>query len=124
MKPASAASIAKPRARKLRMTRSRKEDYLEDHLPYRLRAIDGLAWWCEIILQDIGKWYRMRVSMDEGQVGAHAVTNALSDAGLTHGRAVMEFLGISRDRYGKLKPATRDVANKRDDLWPSDFGLT
>lgn len=98
-------------------------DYLHEHLPYRLMAVDGLRWFCERLLA--GSSLR-HVTLNLGGVRVRTpwLTNALADAGLVHARALCEFLGFCRGRRsGDLQSSRRDQAAKGDDVWVEDFGL-
>ena len=78
----------------------------EEHLPYRLRHVDGLRWWLERL--QAGK--PPTVTVDGVVVHHKVLTNAVADAGLAACRALAELLGLATRRPSR---STISIGSKR-----------
>jgi hypothetical protein len=99
-----------------------KEDYISTVLPYRMKSVDLL----NIALKYVISWDKpqpMEISFG-GKVCVRGVstgfTNPAIEAGLIHGRAVLEFLGIKGDSKDPSRLIQR-ASRKPDDLVIEDF---
>ena len=100
----------------------KQKKHLEEHIPYRLAAVGGFRWFLEKLL-DQAELSDVSMSVDglAIQVRYYALTNALVDAGLAHGRALCEFIGFVRKKgAGALSAAGR--TKKSGDFWMSRIG--
>ncbi len=91
-----------------------KEELLSSHIPHRLTALDGLATAMAMLDPDVLHTCESQPIVQQSvfgitnqqqqyscAIGSRLVTNALIDAGLTHCRVLLEFLGVGRDREDK-----------------------
>jgi hypothetical protein len=99
-----------------------KRVYLERHIPYRLQAIDGLAWYCERVrLKRTDQ--PLDVTVQGVKVSGQLFTNGIVETGLASLRAMTEFLGfkVARDA-DRLADVDRTRFSKGDSAWIEDFG--
>lgn len=102
-----------------------RREHLERHIPYRLIAVHGFEWFLEKLLakQALGD-LSMPIAGRRIDFSSVALTNALVDAGLAHGRALCEFLGfVCAKGKDELRPAVRKAKSKGDDFWITDLRL-
>jgi hypothetical protein len=99
-----------------------KEDYIATVLPYRMKSVDIL----NVALKYVISWdtpQSMEISFD-GKVCVRGLstgfTNPAIEAGLIHGRALLEFLGIKVDPKNPDRLIQRP-SRKPDDLVIEDF---
>ena len=114
---------------------SKIQEWTREHIPYRLRAVDGLRWWCKHL--QTGKNHRsISLTINGQDMPALVLTNSVTDAGLIACRFLLEFVGVrskadedSPTKYGlELFPPNRrrpaDVWCERlghDSVSPDDF---
>ena len=105
---------------------SKLVDYVNDHIPYRMQAIDGLRWACEII-KNKQRTEFVQLLID-GNVAASSnsyrfVTNPMVEVGSIYCRVLLEFLGIGlNNKRDELKEKTHE-SMKSDDITITSFGL-
>jgi hypothetical protein len=99
-----------------------KEDYISTVLPYRMKAVDIL----NVALKYVISWDKpqaMEISFG-GKVCVRGLstgfTNPAIEAGLIHGRALLEFFGIMVDSKNQNRLVQRSN-RKPDDLVIEDF---
>lgn len=99
-----------------------KDDYIKTVLPYRMKAVDIL----NVALKYVMSWDKpqtMEISFG-GKIcirgRSTGFTNPAIEAGLIHGRALLEFLGIKADSKDPYKLVQRSH-RKPDDLVIEDF---
>ncbi len=108
------------------MIDNKLRDYLMIHIPYRLQAIDGLQWACQVIIK-YQKTNFVQLHID-GVLAASSnsyrfITNPMLEVGLLYCRVLLEFLGIGLNiNRNKLKEKT-DLSIKPDDININNFGL-
>ena len=96
--------------------------FLDVHIPYRLRAIDGLRWVCELLLADSQPGL-VEVTFDSKLVirspSYRFLTNPMLEMGAVYCRVLLEFLGITLTK-GKLASKS---SVRQDDVGIDTFGL-
>jgi hypothetical protein len=106
------------------MNEQARKDWLEVHLPYRLQAVDGLRWVCELLLA--GDYpTSVEVFFDGRKVITSSsfrfLTNPMLEVGVVFCRVLLEFLGVSLDR--SKKHLKQRGSPQPDDVKMEDFGL-
>lgn len=105
-------------------SQSDKDFLLERVVPHRLHSLYALTIAIDLIAKkspdDAGAFTLSINGNGAVQGGAAALTNAWLEAGIVHGRALLEFLGLG-ERNGKL--TERGVPRQPTDWRIADFGL-
>jgi hypothetical protein len=100
------------------------EAMLQEHIPYRLTAIDCLRWVCEL-LQSGQSPRCVELSFDSRPVIAsdsfRIFTNPMLEMGAIYCRVLLEFLGVGLDDSGSSLRVVR--RRKPDDVGIEHFGL-
>lgn len=104
------------------MNDSEKTRLLNEHIPYRLMAIDGLCWACDVIMYPD---YPVQIKLRDGVIQSETyrvLTNPFFEIGCIFCRVMLEFLGItlSKDRK-KLMEKSRK--SNTTDIWIEDFRI-
>jgi len=95
------------------MDQSQQEEFLTDHIPYRLRSVELLCVVCVARLSGASP-QRVEILFDSipfltsNSIGL--IANPFLEVGLMFGRVLLEFLGIKLDRQGQLVPRMRREA--------------
>lgn len=104
------------------------EAWRNDHIPYRLELLDGLAWWCEWCeLKEVGRNDRtLDVLVNSFTINPRTLTNRIVESGLMGGRFLVDFLGLTADRDGASPPKYTLAQKKKaaaDDISLERFGM-
>ena len=106
------------------MNRRRQEEFLVEHIPYRLRAIDLFRFACGVRLFTLSP-KTVEICFDGKPVliasNAGLITNPFLEVGLMFCRGMLEFLGITLDQQRhRLVPRRR---RRKNDVVLEDFDL-
>lgn len=95
---------------------------LQEHIPYRLMAIDGLCWACDMIMRSDSP---IQIKMRDGVIQSKTyriLTNPFFEIGCIFCRVMLEFLGITLSKERK-KLMEKSKKSNATDIWIADFGI-
>lgn len=91
------------------------------HIPYRLKLLDGLRWWCEFKKSGRDE-LSITLSVNGQIVSATLLTNGIAESGLMACRFLLDFMGLQPAPDNK-SPTGFDLDNicdksrREDDVW-------
>ena len=109
------------------MDQSIQKEYLNEHIPYRMRFIKMLEFACKTLLMDKDKEPgKVEILFDSktvlGPGPIYLITNPFLEIGTLYSRVMLDFLGINRDGT-KNNLKERKGRKNNDDIIIEDFDL-
>ncbi|MFC1461729.1 hypothetical protein ACFLQR_04345, partial [Verrucomicrobiota bacterium] len=103
------------------MNETKQIKYLDEHIPYRLTAIDGLCWTCDMLRRpDSFVEVRMKDTVIKSNT-YRLLTNPFLEIGCIFCRVMLEFLGIGFDNNKKRLVNRSDSQYRALDVSLKDF---
>jgi hypothetical protein len=102
-----------------------KEALLKEHIPYRVKAIDGFLKINDLLSRGGGVPY-VSIGFDHDEPIGHAsaafLRNPLLEMAAVYCRVLLEFMGLKMRRR-KIYAVERSPHDPHDDIWIEDMGL-